>query len=272
MKKILDWKSREVVNVFDEVNLWSAPFGRLLLENMPMKRGATIVDLGFGTGFPLIELSQRFGEESKIYGVDIWEEAIKRTKEKIDTLSITNIQLLEASATKIDIADNEIDLVTSNLGVNNFEEKEKVYSEIKRILKSGARLCITTNPVGTFEELFSIFDSIFKEMNLKEEQKKLADYIAHRKEETSIVEEFKACGLSFVKSKKEITNMRFVDGEAVLNHSLIRFGFRKYWENMIVEEKRSEFFERLIAKINKQIELKGEFKMTIPMLYLEFEK
>lgn len=84
MKQLLDWKTKEVVNIYDEVSLWSAPFGQILLEHIPMKKGASIVDIGFGTGFPLIELSQRFGEGAQVYGVDIWEEAINKAKEKID--------------------------------------------------------------------------------------------------------------------------------------------------------------------------------------------
>ena len=41
---------------------------------------------------------------------------------------------------------------------------------------------------------------------------------------------------------------------------------------MVREENKGEFFERLILKINNIIDSKGEFIMTIPMLYLEFEK
>ena len=61
MKPLLDWQNPEIVDIYDEVNLWSAPFGLLLLEQLPMQPGLTIVDVGFGTGFPLIELAQRFG-------------------------------------------------------------------------------------------------------------------------------------------------------------------------------------------------------------------
>ena len=164
MKQTLNWKSREVVNIYDEVSLWAAPFGRLLLENIPMIPGAQVVDIGFGTGFPLIELSQRFGDKSNIYGIDIWEEGILRTKTKIAALEINNIKILEESAASIRIGDNQIDLVTSSLGVNNFEQRGEVYLEIHRILKKGGRLCLTTNPVGTFEELFEVFDSVFQEM------------------------------------------------------------------------------------------------------------
>ncbi len=60
MKDILDWQRADVVNAFDEVSLWSAPFGRLLLEEIPMKPNARIVDVGFGCVFTLIEISQPF--------------------------------------------------------------------------------------------------------------------------------------------------------------------------------------------------------------------
>ncbi len=272
MKKILDWESREVVNIFDEITLWSAPFGRLLLENIPMIPEAKIVDIGFGTGFPLIELSQRFGEKSTIYGIDIWKEGINQAKEKVNTLELKNIEIIEESAAEINIKDSQIDLITSNLGVNNFEQRDKVYPEINRILKKGGRLCLTTNPIGTFEELFDIFHSIFEEMQLKEEHIRLDEYVKHRNTKKGIVSELSQYGFTLLKSKRDSTNIRFVDAEAMLNHSLMRIGFRESWEKMIREDKREAFFESLILKINHIIESKGEFVMTIPMLYLEFEK
>lgn len=48
MKKILDWESKEVTSIFDEVTLCSAPFGRMLLEDIAMMPRVNIVDIGFG--------------------------------------------------------------------------------------------------------------------------------------------------------------------------------------------------------------------------------
>ena len=272
MKEVLDWQARELVDIFDEVTLWSAPFGRLLLENIPMKAGASIVDIGFGTGFPLIELSQRFGESSKVYGIDIWKEGINRAKRKIETLGLTNIEILQGSAAKIGIDENEIDIITSNLGVNNFDERNAVYEEIKRILKPKGRLCITTNPIGTFKELFDLFKSVFQEMALIEELSNLEESIQRRNTRKGIITEFEDHGFALTKSMADSTNLRFVNAEALLDHSLIRIGFREYWANMIREEYRVDFFGRLISKIDETIKSKGEFKTAIPMLYLEFEK
>ncbi len=272
MKKLLDWKSKDVLKVFDEVTLWSAPFGRLLLENMPMRSGATIVDIGFGTGFPLLELSQRFGDKSKIYGIDIWKEAIEKVRSKIEILELKNIEIIEESASSISIVDDKIDLVTSNLGVNNFEEKTKVYDEIRRILKADGRLCITTNPIGTFEELFDIFGAILGEMEMNNEAVELGKYVAHRGTEKSIISEIESSGFKFIKRKFDTTTIRFVDAMSLLDHSLIRIGFRAYWEELVGGEKRAEFIERLLVKIEKIIAKNGEFRISIPMLYLEFGK
>lgn len=273
MKKKLDYQQREVANIFDEVSLWSAPFGRLLLENIPMKATATVVDIGFGTGFPLIELSQRFGDTSQIYGIDIWKEGIRRTQEKIDTLELSNIKILEESADKISLEDNSIDLITSNLGINNFDQKEEVYQEIYRVLRPGGKLAITTNPIGTFEELFETFGQVFREMKLEEEQRKIEAYIQRRNTKEGIIAELEEAGFRASKSLSDKTRLRFVNAEALLNHSLIRIGFRESWEQLMDDGKlRSPFFSGMLLKLRQIIAEEGEFSMSIPMLYLEFEK
>lgn len=272
MKEVLDYQDPKIVNIFDEVNLWTAPFGRLLLENIPMRQGMTILDVGFGTGFPLVELSQRFGDASQIYGIDIWKGGIIRTREKIKTLGLKNITILEESASKIAIKDDKIDLITSNLGINNFEEREKVYSELYRILKKGGRVAITTNPIGTFNALFDVFEEILLEMDLSEARNKLADYVANRNTKEQIVQEFAAFDFKLVKEQSDSTNMRFMSGQSLLNHSLMRVGFREGWNQLINEEDQSKFYGALIARLDAIVAEKGGFEMRVPLLYLEFEK
>jgi precorrin-6B methylase 2 len=54
----------------DELPIWSAPFGLKLLNYIGYKPNITALDIGFGTGFPLIEIAMRLGKESTIYGID----------------------------------------------------------------------------------------------------------------------------------------------------------------------------------------------------------
>ena len=272
MKPILDYQKAEIVNIFDELTLWSSPFGRLLLDHIPMSSEATVLDLGFGTGFPLIELAQRFGISSKIYGMDIWEQGIVKAKERIEVLGLSQIEIFAQSASNIPLPNNNIDLVTSNLGINNFEDKGKVYAEVYRVLKKGGSLCLTTNVKGTFATLFRIFEDVFSKMGLINELNTFQNYLDHRGNFDTIKNEIIPHGFELVNTVSDVSKFRFVDVDAVFNHVLIRVGFRSYWENMISDSLRQEFFTEVATGIQDIIMVKGEFELEVPMLYLEFRK
>ncbi|MBX7243779.1 MAG: class I SAM-dependent methyltransferase [Bacteroidia bacterium] len=116
-------------NAFDELPLWSASFGLLLLKHLDLKPSQTVVDVGSGTGFPLLELAGRLGKSCKLYGVDPWSNANKRARQKIQQYGLTNVEILECSAAAIPLESQSVDLITSNLGINNFDEPEKVFQE-----------------------------------------------------------------------------------------------------------------------------------------------
>lgn len=124
MKKYLinNFELSKLFNVFDELPLWSAPFGLKLLDNICYKPDISVLDIGFGTGFPLTEIAMRLGDSCIIYGIDPWENAIQKAKEKIDYYGINNIRIIEGVAESIPLKNNSIDLITSNNGLNNVSD------------------------------------------------------------------------------------------------------------------------------------------------------
>lgn len=57
MKKYLNSKfnlnSDELIEVFDELPFWAAPFGLKLIDKVVLRKGIKALDIGFGAEFPL---------------------------------------------------------------------------------------------------------------------------------------------------------------------------------------------------------------------------
>ncbi len=270
MKPLLNWRDPAIVNIYDEVCLWSAPFGLLMLEQIPMRGIQAALDLGFGTGFPLIELAQRLGPNATVYGMDLWPEAIARTREKQGLLNLTNIQIMEGQASHIPLQSNSVDLVTSNLGINNFDQKERVYQEVARVLKKGGHLCLTTNPTGTFAELYKLMLLTAQELGWTDVYKSLEADIHRRSTQELIIKEIEDQGFNLATSVTGTHSYRFAAAEGVLDHSIMRIAFRAGWEEIVGTARWPSFYQLLLEKIQAKIRLMGSFTLKVPLLYLDF--
>jgi arsenite methyltransferase len=76
MQKYLDTQfdmdSIDLASAYDEVAIWSFPFGEMIFDNLRMRPHMTGLDIGFGTGYPILELADRLGKRPpctvSIYG------------------------------------------------------------------------------------------------------------------------------------------------------------------------------------------------------------
>ena len=97
-----DFSSPRVIQAYDELPLWSAMFGLLLLEELPLTGVGRALDVGCGTGFPLIELAERLGARGHVHGLDPWTAGLARAAEKISSRGTGNVtvpSLIGASVT-----------------------------------------------------------------------------------------------------------------------------------------------------------------------------
>lgn len=273
LTKILDWQTDEVANQYDELPLWSSPFGILLMDNFPLGDYEQYLDIGCGTGFPLIDISQRLGNKCKAYGMDPWHAAINRARTKIKTIGLTNIELLENDASILPFQNESFDLVTSNLGINNFENPLAILKECYRVMKAGASFCATTNLNGTFQEFYDVFEKTLTDIGLASKYaSKYSAHVNHRGTISSMRELFEKSSFKVVKQIESSYQMRFLNGSAFLNYSVVIVGFIHPWRTMFDEGDKQIFFETFENNLNEYSERKGELKLTIPMAYFECRK
>src|SRR5438270_1516310 len=257
-----DFNSPQVIAAYDEVALWSAMFGLLLLEEVPLANVTNALDVGCGTGFPLIELAERLGHRAHVHGIDPWSGGIKRAGEKIASRGTKNVTLHEGSATAMPFPDATFDLIVSNLGVNNFDDRAAAIRECRRVAKPGATLALTTNLRGHMREFYEVFAGVIRDD--AEGSKRLRDHIEHRATIANVHDLLETGGFEIVRVVERESVMRFANGTALLNHYFIKLGFLDAWKKVVAGNERNVF-----ARLRDALDEHGELRLTIPMAYVE---
>ena len=265
----VDLENAEVVSAYDELPLWSAMFGLLLLEHIPLRGHTAVLDVGPGTGFPLIELAERLGSRCRVHGIDRWEQAVRRAQHKARVRGVRNVSLSRGDAVAMPFRDKEFDLVVSNLGINNFSEPDAVLRECWRVSRPAARLVLTTNLQGHMQELYEVFEATLSDMSLREAIPALRRHIEHRATLEGLTALFERTGFHLSQTHRATASMRFADGSALLNHYFIKLGFLDGWKGVLLPGDRSRFFARLETTLNALAETRGSLNLTIPMAYVE---
>ncbi len=267
-----DWSDLGLVSAYDELPLWSAPFGLLLLKHIHLAHGMKVLDIGCGTGFPLLELAQRLGPSCRAIGIDPWRAALVRASHKAGQYKIRNASLLEGDGAALPFAAHSIHLAVSNLGLNNFSYPERVLGECWRVLMAGGRIALTTNLRGHMRELYGVFAGVLKEFGRPEWLERLRINIEHRATVESVRRLLGESGFRVGKVFYEEFPMRFTGGSALLRHSFIKLGFLSGWREVVGPEAEREVFQRLERRLNEYSAQHGGLALTIPMAYVEGEK
>ncbi len=272
MTEYLSYKfedSENFVSTFDELPLWSASFGLLLLKHLELKPNLTVVDVGSGSGFPLLELAARLGTSCKLYGVDPWKNANERARKKIKNYGLSNVKILECSAEKIPLENNSADLIVSNLGINNFENPPLVFKECNRILKPDGKLALTTNMNGHWNEFYTIFESTLQQLGKDELLPLIKKDQQHRGTVESISKLFTENGFRISRHYEERFEMKFLDGSAFLNHHFVKLGWLTTWMELFPTNELKELFSALEENLNSHAEINGGLVLSVPMVFIE---
>ena len=107
------------------------------------KTGEVCVDLGSGRGTDVLRMADEVGESGFVYGIDISDAMIEKSRQNALKFEIKNVGFLRCELERIDLADGIADLVISNCTINHAAEKEAVWGEIYRIMKKGGRFVVS---------------------------------------------------------------------------------------------------------------------------------
>lgn len=108
-----------------------------------IKEGEIVLDLGCGGGFDCFLACKQVGDSGYVIGVDMTPEMISLARENAAKSGYKNIEFRLGEIEHLPVADSAVDLIISNCVINLSTDKEKVFQEAIRVLKSGGRLSIS---------------------------------------------------------------------------------------------------------------------------------
>lgn len=257
----------------DDIPLWSAPFGRVLLDKVIYSKSIAALDIGCGTGFPLLELAMRLGSSSCVYGIDTWPGALQRAVQKAKQFSIDNALVIEGSAEGVPVKDATIDLIVSNNGLNNVVSIDNVLSECSRVARPGCQFIMTMNLDTSMPEFYTLFKACFLAHDIESLTENIDRHIKYKRPAVAMISAICARnGFEEIDMTYDTFSMKFSDGTAMLNHYFIRLAFIESWIHCIPDSKRAAVMADVERRMNALAAAQGGVTLTIPFVCMEFCK
>ena len=112
-------------------------------EFAAIKPGDTVIDLGSGAGNDCFIARQIVGDSGKVIGIDFTEPMIAKARLNAEKLNYNNVEFRQGDIEKMPVTANLADVVVSNCVLNLVPNKDNVFKEIYRVLKTGGHFCIS---------------------------------------------------------------------------------------------------------------------------------
>jgi ubiquinone/menaquinone biosynthesis C-methylase UbiE len=259
--------------LYDELPLWSAPFGMILLDTVRMRKGINILDIGSGWGFPMIELAERFGSSCQVTGIDPSADSVRMITRKIKRKGIPNARIFSVRAEEMPFPDGFFGLVVANNGLNNVGDVGRTLRECFRVLDAGGQLVATVNLPHTFVEFYAVFESALRELGLDEEIRRMRDHIDEKRKPVEYWKErIEEAGFDIRSIRPDGFRIRCSDGSAFLRHSFIRRAFLGPWESVVPEALKIQVFSLIEERLNQEAASSGSLEMSVPLACFDCEK
>lgn len=155
-----DFKTRDASsydNVVDRFDRLTEQYSTYVIDTLLKELGPTpvaqIVDIGCGSGVVALNAAKKFGNSSKIIGIDLSDGMLAFARSKAEDLGLSALtKFLKCDAENLTLADSSVDAVVSLYAFRHFPNPNKAVREVNRILKPGGRFVAA---VGSGPSLFT---------------------------------------------------------------------------------------------------------------------
>ena len=113
-----------------------------LLSALQIRPGATVADIGSGTGYFTWRLAQHVGKQGKVYAVDVQQSMLDLTKAAVAAHKLSNVEYVLATESSPRLPERSVDFVFIAYVYHEFGDPDAVMAAIRRALKPGGRVLV----------------------------------------------------------------------------------------------------------------------------------
>jgi len=107
-----------------------------------LQEGEAVLDLGSGSGMDVFTAALKVGKTGKVSGADMTDEQLEKAEHLRKDYNFENVSFHKSYIEKLPFQNASFDVVISNGVINLCPDKERVFKEVSRVLKSGGRMVI----------------------------------------------------------------------------------------------------------------------------------
>jgi ubiquinone/menaquinone biosynthesis C-methylase UbiE len=115
------------------------------IDQLGLLPGMQVADLGAGTGFYSLAAAQAVHDAGRVYAIDVQKDLLAKLKNTANSQRIHNIEVIWGDIEKLGgtkLRENSIDFAFAANIIFQLQDKKGFVTEVKRILKSGARILV----------------------------------------------------------------------------------------------------------------------------------
>jgi len=125
-------------------NTFWARYGRSTVERLALTKGQRVLDVCCGSGASAIPAAELVGPTGSVTGVDLADKLLELARRKAKQSGLENIEFRSGDLTQLPFDEGSFDVAVCVFGIFFVPDMDAALRELKRVLRPGGRLAITT--------------------------------------------------------------------------------------------------------------------------------
>ncbi|OFX83989.1 MAG: hypothetical protein A2W99_03450 [Bacteroidetes bacterium GWF2_33_16] len=114
-----------------------------ILQNVDNLCGQNVLEIGCGTGFFTLQLSERIGNQGTLFAMDLLSESVEEVTKKVKAAKLLNVRVIKGDALNTNLESESFDtIILFGVIPAPMVPLDQILKEMHRLLKPGGILAV----------------------------------------------------------------------------------------------------------------------------------